>query len=143
MNFTYCDSEEERWLDVALKHCVDLNRMLLLSLLKVEMLKCKCKTSGGSTDDSSMQNAVAVSSLRKYLTPLDETAMEVDSLGQRTLRNIWDTNSNLSVQTMKIRRIVDSVVRRVDYLLLKYRKREYHPNVYSQISPYLPERRCH
>lgn len=145
MNSIECDSEEERWLDVALKHCVDLERILLLSLLKVELLKIKCKTSGGTANGSSMQTTVALSSLRTYLMPLDGSRMAPapDPLVRRSLRCIWDTNNNLTVQAMKIRSIVDSVVRRVEFLLLKFRNREYHQNDCAQISPYLPARRCH
>lgn len=141
MNFIDCDFEEERWLDIALKHCVDLERILLLSILKVEMLKSKC----GARDDTSIRSAVAVHSLRIFLTPLDDVPMATYPLERRSLRNIWDTSSNLAVQAMKIRSIADSLVRRVERLLLKYRNREYHQNDCTQLSPYLPAsaRRCH
>lgn len=105
------ESEEVRHLDVAIRACGDLKRLLLISLLHVQILSNKYDQSYHETqlENSAISRPTAV--------------VKTDSIEcprTRSVQSMKNVNNSLAVQLIKIRRNIETILTKLDFLLNRY-----------------------
>lgn len=111
------ESEEVKHLNIAIIKCDSLKRSLLLSLLHVQILANKYDR---KWHEEQIENSI--------LDPLEQmNPMQFPSDGNslahtanQTLNSIRRRNSKLVVQLIKVRRSIEAILTKVEFLLRRY-----------------------
>lgn len=107
------ESEAVKHLDVAIRKCDDLKRMLFLSLLHVQILSNKYDREWHETQIENMTVNQTAS----------ETVIKTDPAKLpriRSVQSIQNSNNILIVQLIKVQRSIEVILTKLDFLLNRY-----------------------